>query len=394
MAKKTSKKVTKRAPRKRAPVLEDLPEGEPLPVPVGLGEILGHAAAIGTLTQALDSDRLHHAWIFHGPKGVGKCTTALAFAAMLLDPTTDRGLSGELAPDPDSATQHLLRGSGHPDLHLIYKELARYSSEASVRNSKLTSIPKDVVETHLLKPAHLAPQSELSLGAAARKVFIVDEAHMLDPRGSGVVQNALLKTLEEPAEGTVIILVTNSEERLLPTIRSRCQRVSFGSLDHDAMHTWLAQTDTGIRPADQDWLIAYAEGSPGRLLRAADAGLADWARTLEPMLRLADAGKLSPEFGPAMDGLAQEWAKAHVAKDQRRSKEAANREAAAMLFSVIATRCRARMRDGKDTDAAVRTIDAIAEAEHRLAANVNTEVVYNWLAAVIAAPIPVVTRIG
>jgi len=356
--------------------------------------IVGQPHATGILQSALASGRMHHAWIFHGPKGVGKYTTALAFGAMLLDPTVDRGLSGELAPDPESATQQLFRDTGHPDLHVIYKELARYSADASVRNSKLSSIPKDVVETRLLKPAHLAPQSDLSLGAVARKVFIVDEAHMLDPRGAGVVQNALLKTLEEPPAGTVIVLVTDSEERLLPTIRSRCQRVAFTALDDAAMRTWYAAADLDIPDANRDWLFAYADGSPGRLVRAAEAGLADWARTLEPMLRLADAGRLSPELGPAMAGLTEEWSKAHVAEDIRRSKEAANREAAGMLFSVIATRARAHLREGQDLDAAVRTVEALAEAERRLVANVMPPVVYDWLAAIIAAPVPFATRMA
>ncbi|MEM1185000.1 MAG: hypothetical protein AAGI53_08340 [Planctomycetota bacterium] len=393
MAKKTSKKkVGKKTARRKPAVLEDLPEGEPLAQPLPLSEVLGQANALATLTRSLESDRLHHAWIFHGPKGVGKFTTALAFGAMLLDPTTDKGLSGELAPDPDSQTQQIIREAGHPDLHVVYKELARYSQEASVRNSKLTSIPKDVVETHLLKPAHLAPKSDLSVGAAARKVFIVDEAHMLDPRGAGVVQNALLKTLEEPPSGTVIILVTDSEERLLPTIRSRCQRVSFTALDDKAMGEWLDSTEVDISKSDVDWLVSYAEGSPGRLLRAADAKLADWARHLEPMLRLADAGKLSPELGAKMTSLSEDWAKAHVAHDARRSKEAANREAAAMLFSVLSTRARAQMRQGENLDESIRAIDAIAEAEARLSANVSPQVVYDWLAAVIAAPVPFVTR--
>jgi DNA polymerase-3 subunit delta' len=154
---------------------------------------------------------------------VGKFTTALAFAAVILDPSSQPDLSGVIEPDPESASQQLLAAGTHPDLHIITKELAVVSRVDSVRDSKQRNIAKAVLEEFLLEPA--ARTGSMN-GALASKVFIVDEAELID----GVGQNSLLKTLEEPAPGSVIILVTANEERLLPTIRSRCQRVGFAPL--------------------------------------------------------------------------------------------------------------------------------------------------------------------
>src|SRR5262249_13799036 len=87
-------------------------------------DIFGHAAAKRTLQAAMSGGRLHHAWIFHGPAGVGKFTTAYALGAAILDPTTGPGLMGgdELAPEAGSSVQTLARAGNHPDLHIINKE--------------------------------------------------------------------------------------------------------------------------------------------------------------------------------------------------------------------------------------------------------------------------------
>src|SRR5690606_4650358 len=117
----------------------------------------------------------------------------------------------------------------HPDLHVVTKELARYSEDRSTRERKLTQIPVDVLRTELIEPVYRAAQ----MGHG--KVFIVDEAELLNDAG----QNAMLKTLEEPPAGTTIILVTSIQDRLLPTIRSRCQRVAFVPLPDSVVSRWL-----------------------------------------------------------------------------------------------------------------------------------------------------------
>ncbi|MEO1584581.1 MAG: hypothetical protein AAFR96_08415, partial [Planctomycetota bacterium] len=89
-----AKRTTKKAPRKKQPAVlgeAEAQAAEPThPPPLPLAAVLGHDKPIAQLTAAIESERLHHAWVFHGPKGVGKLTTALAFAALVLDPTTER----------------------------------------------------------------------------------------------------------------------------------------------------------------------------------------------------------------------------------------------------------------------------------------------------------------
>lgn len=387
-----AKRTTKKAPRKQDQILGQA-EAQAAelthPAPKPLDAILGHDRPLAQLTAAIESERLHHAWVFHGPKGVGKLTTALAFAALVLDPTTERDLSGNLAPDPTTRVQSLLAAGTHPDLHVITKELARYSSEKSVRDSKLTTIPKDVIENHLLRPAALAPQ--VNAGGLATKVFIVDEAELLDRSPTNApVQNALLKTLEEPAPGTVIILVTSAEDRLLPTIRSRCQRVRFAPLPEDAMNHWLAAQDD-LTPDQRDWAIRFAQGSPGRTRAAIDTGLDKWRARIQPMLDQLLSGRFPLDLGPEMHALVDEWAKARADADKNASKDAANRAASAEMLALIADLLRESLRRAVDGQAAIdttRRIDAVHAAQSRINANVNLQMVFDALAAELAHPRP------
>jgi DNA polymerase-3 subunit delta' len=384
-----AKRQTKKKPRTTTIELDPTPDAELLtpPLEVAFDDLIGQPRAVETLDAAVASGKVHHAWIFHGPQGVGKFTAAVAFAGLLLDPETGPDLTGRVRPDPDSRVQSLLRSGAHPDLHVIRKELARFSDDASVRNSKLTTISKDVLETRLLQPASRA--SNLA-GGLASKVFIVDEAELLDRSTSNAVsQNALLKTLEEPPEGTVIILVTSNEDRLLPTIRSRSQRVAFGPLDDGSMRTWIDRRED-LEPASLagpsgEWLLAYAEGSPGRLLEALETGLASWHDTLAPALAKADRGEYDPLLAPAMHAMTDEWAKAWVARDDKRSKEAANRMALQRLFGMIAGHARTNLADPARASVALGMIDAITRAEKLLNSNVQPALVLEGLAADLPA---------
>ncbi len=364
----------------------DKPASTPAPVP--LASIVGQEHAVSVLTGAINAGRVHHAWIFHGPQGVGKLTTAVAFAALLLDPTTAVGLTGELAPDPDSRVQHLLAAGTHPDLHVITKELALYSEDRETRNKKLRTIPKQVIRDHLLDPAHLA--ASIRNDAVASKVFIVDEAELLDASPyNAPVQNSILKTMEEPPERTVIILVTTSEEQLLPTIRSRCQRVAFTPLTPEAMGAWLSRHTFDLLRDQRDWLLDFAEGSPGAFLHALQWGLAQWRDTLAPGLDRAVRGEFALGLGQTMADLVEGYAKAWVDAHDNASKEAANRAGADWMFRLISHRLRAEMRSAasRNPDRAARAADAIdrlRQAEREFDANVNSVFVMDKLAAEIA----------
>lgn len=356
--------------------------------------ILGQPRAISALASQVATGRVHHAQIFHGPPGVGKFTTAVAFATLQLchDPVSD--LHGNLsacdhcksckllrtlkqdeedAPAKDDPMGHL--SSAHPDLHIITKELALFDDDANVRARKLTTIPVDVIRTNLLGPAGLA--SKLNHG----KVFIIDEAELL----AGAGQNAMLKTLEEPPPGTCIILVTASEDRLLPTIRSRCQRVPFVPLSDEQVGAWLSREASDLDEKTRKWVIGFAMGSIGRAALAVKYELVEWGTAvLGPIQQLVRTGLPQAQLGEAIAGCVDGFAKAWVGDHKNASKLAANRQAAGLMGSMIANYARrhlAKLADECDPETPGRSeqvlepwlavIEAVDAFERQLRANVN-----------------------
>lgn len=370
----------KRSTKKKAPTAAEAPAERPrlYGQPVPLATILGQHRAIDTLERTIEAGRLHHAWIFHGPVGVGKFTTALALAATLLDPTTTRDLSGRLAPDPDSHVQRLIGAGMHPDLHVVRKELAPFSREDAVRGRKQTNIPVEVVREFLIEPA--ARTRIERHDSLAAKVLIVDEAELL----SNQAQDTMLKTLEEPPAGTILVLVTSNEERLLPTIRSRSQRIAFTPLSDDALGAWLSRhrESGGAHIDPEPWLLRFAEGSPGRLLRALDLGVPAWHKALDPMLAEIWQGRFPVTLGQAAAKLVDDAAKAQVEGRPEASKEAANRLAAGEMLRYLAQRARERLASGGRTerDAAAAAIESVRAAELDLSRNVSLPFVFERLA--------------
>jgi DNA polymerase III subunit delta' len=354
-----------------------------------LSAVLGQGRAVEVLHGAIGSGRVHHAWIFGGPAGVGKFTAAVGFAALLLDPATrvergsKNGPARVIEPGSASSVQQLVRSGNHPDLHVIRKELAAMSSESDVRKRKQTNIPLEVLKEFLLKPAAMA--RAMAGESPAGKVFIVDQAELIDPIG----QNALLKTMEEPPAGTVIILVTSNEERLLPTIRSRAQRVSFGRLDAGAMERWLEGSGLATPPGMRKWVLEYAAGSPGVATTVIRQGLHAWHAALGPMLASVDRGTFSGELGPAMAKLIDERAAEEAKATPEGSKDAANRAWSKRMLGYVATHYQGRLSGGEGggegLERAARAIDLVADAERQIDANVRYSDVVENLAAQLAA---------
>jgi hypothetical protein len=150
------------------------------------------------------------------------------------------------------------------------------------------------------------------------------------------------------------------------------------------MHAWMDRA--GIDPGpDAGWLLSYAGGSPGRLVEAIDTGLLEWHKALAPLLARADRGEYAHELGPTMHALVDEWARAWAEEDDRRSKDVANRKATARLLAMVADHARRRLAEPDTAPRALGMIDAIAEAERRLASNVMLQLVLEGLAADLPA---------
>jgi len=184
---------------------------------VSLSSVLGQPA-IETLRHALTADRVHHAYRFEGPAGVGKEKAALALAEELI-------CGPEKDADPDSLRRVRTFSEGppavplHPDLVIIERGL--YPPELIGRSRpEITEISVDQVRRRVLSHGSFAPHEGLA------RVFLIRRAEELSISAA----NALLKTLEEPHRGTHFILLTEKVDRLLPTILSRTLPIRFGPL--------------------------------------------------------------------------------------------------------------------------------------------------------------------
>jgi len=264
-------------------------------IPEALEEATRHQPrARAALLAALASPG--HAYIFRGPRGAGKAAAARAFAAELL---------ADGAPDPDDARRRvLLDPSPHPDLAWLRPPGAQHLVE-DVRES--------VIRASSLSPAE-----------GGRRVFVIEEAEDLRDES----QNALLKTLEEPAPFAHLILICSEPELLADTILSRCTPVEFGPLSPDAVLEALGAGDDAAAAARLSGgdveLARLLLGENGTALRATAEAAARAARSSspppEPWRGLLDAAsEAGQEAGAAEEARLLEEAEA-MAKRGRKGK--------------------------------------------------------------------------
>ena len=203
--------------------------------------------------EALERGRLHHAWLLVGPEGVGKATFAYRAARRLLGARPEPAF-GPLGADPEDPVFRQVAGRAHPDLMVLEREAG--GGEGRARRS----IPVD--EARAL-PGFFAK----SPGRAAYRVAIIDAADDLNDNAA----NAVLKTLEEPPQRGVLLLVSSRPGALLATIKSRCRRLAFAAPPTETSVRWLtAQADVTVEEAHG--YLRMARGAPGRALRLANAG--------------------------------------------------------------------------------------------------------------------------
>ena len=368
--------------------------------PRGRSPIIGQDAAIEEFQTALTSGRIPQAWIFHGPSGIGKLSTAIRFARMLLEAAPDTEAIRSFSPPLGSDAALLIDAGTHPDLKVIRKELAADSESTRLRASKQSNIPIGVLREHMLggevDGKHFEAVHTRTPYMGVRRVFIIDEAELLDQVG----QNVLLKTLEEPASRVIIILITTREERLLPTVRSRCRRVAFRTLDDASMTAWLETRSTSLPEADSEWIMAFADGRPGRLETAETSGMLAWSATVAPGMARLERGEWPTNFADTLYELVDEFAKQAVKADKRASKEAANRAGLGHLTAVIATRLQVGLRaaaeagDDVALERLARATERIADSEFQVARHVNMKFVLAELVAGMAEDFGVGTPSG
>lgn len=222
------------------------------------------------MRRDISSDRLAPAYLFVGPESVGKFTTAVAFAGVLL--CADRR---EAQGGPDACgtclTCRRVRGEAHPDLMVVRRD---------GQQIKIGEFERKREEPPQIRQLIAAAQRRPFEGN--RKVLMVDEAHRMNVSAA----NALLKTLEEPPADTVIILTATTLGALPQTVVSRCRVIRFRALDR----SWLAseiERVRGLSPEAARLLASFAEG---RMDRALEADPEEVAARRGKALELLDAG--------------------------------------------------------------------------------------------------------
>jgi len=223
--------------------------------PQRFAEVVGQGAVVQTLANAIRLGRVAPAYLFCGPRGTGKTSSARILA---------KSLNCEQGPTPDpcqvcSQCRAITAGSS---LDVIEIDAASNTGVDNIRE--------------LIERAQFAPVN------SRYKVYVIDECHML----SNAAFNALLKTLEEPPPRVVFVLATTDPQRVLPTIVSRCQRFDFRRIPLDDMVAHLGQ-------------IAAQEGIPiapealHLVAQLAQGGLRDAERLLDQLSLLE--GSITPE---------------------------------------------------------------------------------------------------
>jgi len=237
---------------------------------MGFDDVRAQGPAVQTLRRAVTRGRVAQAYLFDGPGGVGKERAALALGAALL--CTERPGLGCGRCD----VCRRIAACNHPDVRVFRP-----------RDEGNRNIPVDFVRREILPVAQFAPFE------SSAAVLVFPEADVSFPIQHAESANALLKTLEEPRRGVHFVLCAERPDRLLPTVRSRCQRVTFGRLPPIALAAILEQH--GIAEANRELAIALADGRADRALALAQSGAAD--ALLDVALRLDAAAEAAKPGG-------------------------------------------------------------------------------------------------
>lgn len=313
-------------------------------------QILGQARPLSALRRAIDGGKLAHAYLFSGPEGVGKATTALALAAALnCENARDQGCG-------DCEPCRKLAGGHHPDL-MVLRPDGQFIKIDQVRE----------LEQRLAFPPH----------EARYRLVLLDGAERLNASAA----NALLKAVEEPRPGTLFVLVTAAVHRVMPTLISRCQRLHFAPLQHDDVLAALATAAAEQTPEARAAAAAVAEGSPGRALAIIESDALAAARVIAESLVEAARGDRAADVFEAVAEAGRDKEQLRFVLDLLRVRLRNLLLASAGLEgrlgaeeALLATEAQA-LGSGR----ILRQLRAVQEAEGALAGNVNPSLLLETL---------------
>ena len=233
----------------------------------GFQNIIGHEDVVQHLENAVKTGKISHAYIFSGENGSGKKTLAYTFAmALQCQSEQDR-------PCMKCESCKRAAGKNHPDI-------------ITVNHEKAGTISVEEIRTQLVNDVDIRPFY------GPRKIYLIPDAQMMTQQA----QNAILKTIEEPPEYAVILLLTSNVDFLLPTIRSRCVRLDLKLVEDSLIKEYLMK-HLHVPDYKADLDVSYARGSIGRAEQAAEseefAAMTENAMKLLKTLHRMDAAELA-----------------------------------------------------------------------------------------------------
>lgn len=199
---------------------------------MNLNDVVGHPVAVTTLSRAITRQKISHAYLFYGDKGVGKKTTARAFAQQLL-------CENQTACATCSDCRRFLNGN-----HANYQE---FTGESSIKIQDIREL-----------------KSQANYGYEGHRIWLIDKIERMTVQAA----NSFLKTLEDPSSNNIFILLTAAIDQVLPTVRSRCQLLPFFGLAEEVLIQELHQKihDSQNQPKRCQSVARLARGSLGRAL--------------------------------------------------------------------------------------------------------------------------------
>ena len=238
-------------------MIEDIAESDKLdgcPHPRKTLNIFGHKEAQSSILNAIKINKIHHAWLLCGPKGIGKATLAWKIArSLLISKSTsindnDTEFSNKLEIPENNPIYKRTLALTEPKLHLLRKNW-NLKTEKFSQNITIDDIRS------------LKKFFSLSSTDKGRRVVIIDSADDLQTASA----NALLKILEEPPVNTTILIISHNPSMLLPTIKSRCRLLKLKPLNSDDLQCGIHQAlelESGI----DDCILELAHGSVGNAI--------------------------------------------------------------------------------------------------------------------------------
>jgi len=299
---------------------------------VSFDKVKHQRGAVRALRAAVASDRMPHAFLFSGPRGVGKGLAARELAKVLLcEAPRDAGADGRDSCDACSPCERVERGT-HPDVYWFRKEPDRNDFRLALVTRRPRETPAWLTVT-VNESVVLAPME------GPRTVTVLDDAELMNEEAA----NALLKSLEEPARHAVLILLCADASRLPATILSRCQWVRFRPLPDafvaERVRALLPPEDGAVSDAEVAYVSRFAGGSIERALSLVGSGLWDLKRAVVPLLaEMEESAAL--DIAERIAAWSRERAKTERVTSESREETALRREAARTALAAVTSALR------------------------------------------------------